>query len=464
MEHQQSNSISVNLTPPNLKRSFSLASPPIYTNYCENFEHSKSRIWVEREDFYCDAFLDLPEPELKPRKRSKPSMDNTPYLLVGFDTEFKTPEDAVTNDDISKGAAKFRVLSYQFHASSSFGEEWKGICCPDDGDRMTLGEFLIFVLGSRNRSESVSKLPTQIYLVGHFTRADIPAFKDFKDLSSCFTNIRNTFTTTHQGLGIEVAFPNEPSMTLTVRLRDTILLTPASKKSLKALGELMGFPKLSLDTADHDHSWMIRNMDYCRDHHWELFKDYAITDASISLRFGQEVIKLYQATQGVTLFPNTLSSIGVDMLTKRLNELEFPLFNQLFGFETHKTKTFSKRLGYFKKFTKNVYLKEVDRFSNFVSECYHGGRNEQYWFGPCFKDKWFDYDLHSAYPTAMSMIGLALDALSRYEISTTLPSSLKQEPFLILSEEGIFEGRTVISNDFELVFVLPLNEIGLGFL
>lgn len=40
-----------------------------------------------------------------------------------------------------------------------------------------------------------------------------------------------------------------------------------------------------------------------------------------------------------------------------------------------------------------------------ATECYHGGRNEQFWFGPCFEDDWTDYDLSSAYPTAMALIG-----------------------------------------------------------
>ena len=42
----------------------------------------------------------------------------------------------------------------------------------------------------------------------------------------------------------------------------------------------------------------------------------------------------------------------------------------------------------------------------FATECFHGGRNEQLWFGPAFEDDWTDYDLTSAYPTAMALIGM----------------------------------------------------------
>jgi DNA polymerase type B, organellar and viral len=412
MNIQQTNTVDVYLEPTKTSYSNSSATPPIYTNYCEKNENSKSCIWVEREDFYCD-----PEP-VNGKKKKSVSMDNSPYLLVGFDTEFKAPDEAVTKHQIADGLAKVEVLSYQFHALSSDGDEWKGICCPPKGERMSLSEFLIFVLGSWDRNKSTGKLPTQIYLVGHFTRADIPTFKNFKDLKDTLFNIRNTFSISNGGLKIDVQFPNAPDITLSVSIRDTILLTPSSKKGLKALGELMQFPKLELKTADHGHEWLIQNMGYCRDHHWEMFKEYAITDASISMKFGKEIIDLYKANQGHAKFPVTLSSIGVDMLTKRLEKADPPIFDQLFGYESKKTKSYSKRLGYFKKTHKRVHLEQVDRFNNFATECYHGGRNEQFWFGPGFKDEWFDYDLHGAYPTAMSMIGLPL--WSQMKITTDL--------------------------------------------
>jgi hypothetical protein len=45
-------------------------------------------------------------------------------------------------------------------------------------------------------------------------------------------------------------------------------------------------------------------------------------------------------------------------------------------------------------------------FGNLATECYHGGRNEQYFFGAGGISKWYDYDLSSAYPTAMSQLGI----------------------------------------------------------
>jgi hypothetical protein len=108
------------------------------------------------------------------------SLTADPYLIIGFDTEFKTPDYHITKDHIVTGGAKYRVLSYQFHAKTQDGMEWQGICCTEGDERMSIPDFLIFVLGKGARDHGITELPSTIFLVGHFTRADIPAFADFK--------------------------------------------------------------------------------------------------------------------------------------------------------------------------------------------------------------------------------------------------------------------------------------------
>ena len=54
---------------------------------------------------------------------------------------------------------------------------------------------------------------------------------------------------------------------------------------------------------------------------------------------------------------------------------------------------------------KVIYQKKIHWSLDFLTECYHGGRNEQFWFGPGFDSIWYDYDLSSAYPSAMALIG-----------------------------------------------------------
>jgi hypothetical protein len=65
--------------------------------------------------------LDAARFEPKPEKKSRVVPD---YVLIGFDTEYLVPEKPVSNDDIRAGAAKYRVLSYQFHCLIASGESW----------------------------------------------------------------------------------------------------------------------------------------------------------------------------------------------------------------------------------------------------------------------------------------------------------------------------------------------------
>ena len=96
-------------------------------------------------------FIQPPAPTASQKKNGKKvEKAEEPYLIVGFDTEFKGPDEAVTRDEIKEGEAKYRVLSYQFHCRLQSGEQWSGVGCPDQDERISLGQFLVFALGSRN--------------------------------------------------------------------------------------------------------------------------------------------------------------------------------------------------------------------------------------------------------------------------------------------------------------------------
>jgi len=269
----------------------------------------KSSIWVERDDFYGDL-ISLAAPAKKKKKNDE--VEN-PYLLVGFETEFKTPAAPLTRDLIKEGHAKSLILSYQFHAKHPDGREWHGICCPEGAQRISLRDFIIFVLGVGARQHGIDQLPTDIYLVGHFTRADIPAFADFQDITQFTSAIRSTFMSLDTNVQLSIPVHNE-QIPVRVHLRDTMLLTPQSSKSLKALGELVGVNKVELSADRSTFKEMIRNMDRLRAENWPLFQAYALTDAEICVRYIEQVIDQYKAITGKNKVPITLTSIGIDQL------------------------------------------------------------------------------------------------------------------------------------------------------
>lgn len=364
------------------------------------FGEGKKHFHLEIGHFCSNADVSV-----KKRKGGLLISDNAPYLILGFDTEFKTPDYAVTREQIADGHAKYQVLSYQFHAKLSTGQEWTGICCPDFGQRLSVADFLTFALGSGVQDFGISDLPTKIFLVGHFTRADIPAFADFQDQSSYISSLRNTFATTSETIPIYFEFDGGDTIKIDLGIRDTMLLTPQASKSLKALGELVGQPKIVLDPDPSKHKHLISNMDIVRSDNWELFKRYALNDATICVRYIEQIIDLYEQVTGKKKVPITLTAIGVDLLVKswsvrRLERLA------VVGREIVNERQFDKKRGYYKTLKREVPIQEFAWDLDFFTETYHGGRNEQFWFGPGFEDDWIDLDLASAYPTAMSLIGL----------------------------------------------------------
>ncbi|MGV0960259.1 MAG: DNA polymerase [Limnohabitans sp.] len=362
-------------------------------------DKTQSTFWVGSGDFVDDG-----APASGSAKRKSLTAD--PYLIIGFDTEFKTPDYHITKDHIVTGGAKYRVLSYQFHAKTLDGKEWQGICCTDGDERMSIPDFLIFVLGKGARDHGITELPTTIFLVGHFTRADIPAFADFKSQTQFLSSVRNTFLSIDHYLTIPLKHGDEQIANLRVVIRDTMLLTPQATKSLRGIGELVGFPKLQLDPDPKIHKQLIEQMDVVRRERWHIYREYALMDATICVRYIERIIQQYEAVTGKQKVPVTLTSIGVDLLLKSWAEDLHLNHLSVLGKEQVKQKVFNKQKNYFVTKKVEVDVEELSHLIPFITECYHGGRNEQYWFGPGFKDDWIDIDLASAYPTAMSLIGM----------------------------------------------------------
>ena len=300
------------------------------------------------------------------------------------------------------GKAKYRVLSYQFHCITSDGRSWSGVGCPRGDDRISLGEFLVFALAAGVQGGHVQRLPTTVYLAGHFTRADIPAFSDFKTLQSLMSNVRNTFVSIGNFIPVDVKFGRTP-VRIKVHLRDTMLLTPASSKSLAEVGKLVGVPKVSLDPDKKREREIKSNMASLREENWPLFREYALNDAVICAKYLELVGVQYEQLTEKRKIPVTLTSLGVELLQKSWREAGLDDL-EILGKEEVKVERWNGPKGCMMPRTDRVTLEEPYFHEAFVTECYHGGRNEQYWFGPGRESRWTDFDLSSAYPTAMSLI------------------------------------------------------------
>lgn len=357
-----------------------------------------------------------PEVITRNRKKLKP----TSYLLVGFDTEYKS-RDTVTPDEIEAGA-KNKLLSYQFcvqkidETQKDDGRvEAEGIVIPEDGKRLRLADFIAIAAGSLIKEHPGTKLPRDILLVGHFTRADFPAFDDFQDAAKEHTaNIRNTFVTFQKSHPIIVR-ERPPSAdepvgqgldvigTFNVVLRDTILHAPAGAKALADVGAMIGEPKIVLHPDPKEEQRIKENMDVFMRDHWPEFRRYAIQDARVCVAYAELIIRQSQSMFSEFKVPMTLTSFGTKQVLKTWAEMGWSR-NAIIGAEDKTTKAISKCRRYYITSKTNDFIDEVDDEESFVTKCYHGGRNEQYVFGPAKVSHYRDMDLSSAYTTAMSLI------------------------------------------------------------
>lgn len=114
--------------------------------------------------------------------------------------------------------------------------------------------------------------------------------------------------------------------------------------------------------------------------------------------------------QNVDLFdefqlPLTLTAFGTKLVKNDWDEKGWEA-DDILGQEPVKVRKYSPRLGYATKTTEHPFTEAVYFEEGFVTETYHGGRNEQFLFGIADEGKWRDLDLSSAYTTAMSLISL----------------------------------------------------------
>ncbi len=240
-----------------------------------------------------------------------------------------------------------------------------------------------------------------------------------------------------------------------------MLLTPATSKSLAEIGRLVGVEKLTVDPDPERELFYKRNMDALLADKPDVFELYAINDAIICVRYLQRLIAMYHDIFGERKAPATLTAIGVDLLQKSWKDNLAIDKNDVVGKELVRNRYYSKRLGHYVTKRESVEIDTVHLHSTLATECYHGGRGEQFWFGPAFEDDWTDYDLSGAYPTAMALIGYPdwrnirpTTVVSDYTISTLgvasvkfeFPASVRFPTLPVRSENGLIFPRSGVSN------------------
>ena len=257
-----------------------------------------------------------------------PSGNKSPpqaYLIIGFDTEYQ--RESIINDE-GKVELRNRVLCYTYScqivgvSSSTTEHVWSGIIYadgPDDGDRLSLSDFVQTALAAGFETITDLTVPSDIYLVAHFTRADVPGFSDFKNEAARaamnLENVRNLFMNVRESIDLDLKITGgRKPVTVKVKIRDTMALAPAGATSLAKLGDILGYEKLTLSPDPIQELYYKEHMAEFMESEPDLFREYAIRDAEICTQYTAKIIKLYCDQTGKFKLPVTLTSIGVDMI------------------------------------------------------------------------------------------------------------------------------------------------------
>jgi hypothetical protein len=316
-------------------------------------------------------------------------------LNIGLDTEYAREGDCN------------RYLSLQFFVLA--GDRWCEVFrLLKGGRRLPLRHILFTVIQTALKAGIITRWPKEVVLACHNSRADLPAFSDFNKIKSEFDSARNTYVTLKKPWFVGMSV-NGHNRLLRVTLLDTMLLC-AQRTSLADIGERYGLQKYDPgyknipDPAGGPprQERYIEHMDWLLEDDPDFFRDYAMRDAEISARFAADMVKLCEELGSSRPLP-TLGVIAALHL-QNLWKAEGIEPGSVLGYRRERSQKFDERRGR----SRTVYPEKphpvCEMYRGFAEAAYHGGRNECFHYGPTPLGQWFEYDIVSAYLTAMMAI------------------------------------------------------------
>ena len=252
---------------------------------------------------------------------------------------------------------------------------------------MSLAEFLVRVVCDAMKARILAIEPKRITMVGHFTCADLSMFSDFHTgLKTRVSAIRKTYVTPGQLMALDLPYVNGLRRT-TVAVIDTGLLAP-EKTKLAELGDLIGVPKLEIPAP-----YSITNMKRFLAEQPEAFKDYAIRDAEIAVRYALYVYGFFKSL-GITSRVATIASAGAAMFRNQIpvKQCRLQFLGQDAGPRSEKRKVWRPN-------------STIRSMTAAAADAFHGGMNSCYYVGysPIGRQV-VDVDLCGAYSTALAAI------------------------------------------------------------
>ncbi len=372
-------------------------------------EEIKARFDMQRSDNFLHAIHKrVPAAPIFTKKgRIKPVEGLGPSAIVGFDSEYTAGKNG-----------RNRQISVQFYLLGPTGESIAQVIHLTDDEhidqRPSLKQCIADLIELAMDEGVLADWPSEVILAGFFTRADLPAFSDFKHFLKEVDGVGGTFASIKRTADTELPLRQETEARLkqrysgivgdafnprimNIRLIDVSRLAPPGKP-LETLGDWIGLPKIDLPPG-----YAKERMDLFQRKDRKSFEQYAIRDAEIVAYYLLWVWWYGDRHLGLTDFSATIGSLGVRyaeacMLREGIapdialnyRQVKTPRLNR----ETRRAVTKKLRIP-----------KEIRKWLEpFMADAFRGGRNECYGYGPSRFQKYFDPDFQSAYVTALSYL------------------------------------------------------------
>ena len=336
-----------------------------------------------------------------------PRTGKGPAVYVGLDAEWVF--DAATGQN--------NILSVQFYLIGEDGD-YPRVFYPKTytkTDRPSFAKSLSKLILEAKEVGVVLEWPSRIIVCGFFLRADLAVFSDLVRFKSQIDNVGGRVATIGDDAAIDIEFDAADLANVTknhsdvisddgtlrfmaIRFMDMGRHAPEGTQ-LSELGNLLDLPKLTIPDG-----YSIERMDLLLKGDKPAFEAYGLRDAEIPVRYMLKLQEFAQKVAGVQTLPTTGSGLGVKMFINTLKESGAE-FNQTFGVH-EKTETYwypgsARAKAGVRTSTELVATNIRAIHEPFISDCYHGGRNECYAFGPTADVIWNDFDLAGAYTTGM---------------------------------------------------------------
>lgn len=382
-------------------------------------------------DTMTDAEIDALVAETYERQQFATGAANDPnfvpafgdILFMGFDAEFQ--------DSGNDSQHPLEVHSYQLTAIG-VGGQLSAVYLPPSGrleDRLSLREMLTDMLPELLRRGIILAAPKTIVVAGFFLRVDCALLADFVDFQQQLGNVGGKLATTDTPVKMQLVCDRRDIeraekdrqlllghgkryTRLQVCFYDIARHAP-EKTPLDELSKLVGLRKRAIKKP-----FSIANIGEYRRRKFKDFLLYGMYDAEISILYYLHVLRFAKKQIGGPridsgLLPVSVGSLAVQLFKKKLKEAELD-YETIFGvkMETLKPWDEQKRRYQHQRKKLKTTLRKVREV--FAVMCYHGGRNECFYFGLTDAGNWFDLDLRGAYSIGLLVIR-QIDYYASYE-------------------------------------------------